>query len=109
MDDDESGQLSFNEFRKGINDYGLHLEPNDVKTLFDEFDEDGSGSIDFNEFIAKLRPPMSKVRRELIEQAYSKLDKTGIFKESYYCKYISAAFLLTYYWPEDQAVLVTKK
>lgn len=76
MDDDQSGQLDFNEFRKGINDYGLHLDPTDVKALFDEFDEDGSGHINFNEFLTKLRPPMTRVRKELIEQAYQKLDKT---------------------------------
>jgi len=76
MDDDGSGQLSFNEFRKGINDYGLHLEPADTKALFDEFDHDGSGQINFDEFLTRLRPPMTRVRKELIEQAYQKLDKS---------------------------------
>jgi len=76
FDDDGSGTLDFNEFRKGINDYGLHIEAADTKALFEQFDHDGSGKISFDEFLTKLRPPMTRVRRELIEQAYQKLDKT---------------------------------
>ena len=34
MDDDENRTLDFNEFKKGIREYGLHLEPKVSLTYF---------------------------------------------------------------------------
>ncbi|XP_066922113.1 calcyphosin-like protein [Clytia hemisphaerica] len=77
FDDDGSRSLDFNEFKKGLRDYGLHLEPQEVKECFTAFDKDGSGNLDFDEFLIALRPPMSKSRKNIINQAFNKLDKTG--------------------------------
>ncbi|XP_078574060.1 calcyphosin-like protein isoform X1 [Branchiostoma floridae x Branchiostoma japonicum] len=77
MDDDANRKLDFAEFKKGLRDYGLSLEPGEVQTMFGHFDKDGSGAIDFDEFLLNLRPPMSKARKEVIMQAFNKLDKTG--------------------------------
>ncbi|EDO32961.1 predicted protein [Nematostella vectensis] len=77
MDDDGNRSLDFNEFKKGLRDYGVMLEPKEVKRTFEAFDTDGSGTIDFDEFLIRLRPPMSKARKNVIQQAFNKLDKTG--------------------------------
>ena len=65
-----------NEFYKGCNDFGAGLSKKEMDTIFDRIDRDGSGSLDFNEFLEALRPPMSKTRRDLIDQAFRVLDKT---------------------------------
>ncbi|XP_041476093.1 calcyphosin-like protein isoform X2 [Lytechinus variegatus] len=77
MDDDGNKTLSFAEFKKGLRDYGVPLEKPDVEKMFKAFDSDNSGSIDFDEFLIKLRPPMSQARKDVIHQAFHKLDKTG--------------------------------
>jgi len=77
FDDDGSRSLDFSEFKKGLRDYGLHLEPKEVKEIFEAFDEDRSGQLDFDEFLIALRPPMSKSRKSIVHKAFNKLDKTG--------------------------------
>ncbi|XP_078287117.1 calcyphosine-like b isoform X4 [Rhinoraja longicauda] len=77
MDDDRSRTLDYNEFVKGLKDYGVLLEKEDVEAAFKHFDRDASGTIDYDEFLLTLRPPMSNARKEIIAQAFRKLDKTG--------------------------------
>ncbi|XP_021377255.1 calcyphosin-like protein isoform X3 [Mizuhopecten yessoensis] len=77
MDDDQSRSIDFNEFKKGIHDFGLVMDADDVKTVFAVFDKDKSGTIDFDEFLVNLRPPMNSNRKNLINQAFRKLDKSG--------------------------------
>ncbi|XP_059500956.1 calcyphosine-like b isoform X3 [Stegostoma tigrinum] len=77
MDDDNNRTLDFKEFSKGLSDYGVLLEKEDVEACFKHFDKDSSGTIDFNEFLMALRPPMSNARKEIIAKAFRKLDKTG--------------------------------
>lgn len=55
IDDDGNRSLNFAEFKKGIHDYGLNLEPHVIQEMFKTFDRDGSGSIDFDEFLITLR------------------------------------------------------
>lgn len=99
MDDDRSRSLDMKEFLKGLNDYGILIEKEEAKDLFGKFDHDKSGTIDFDEFLVTLRvnintfyqqspfsltldlclpkPQMSKPRKEVVMQAFRKLDKTG--------------------------------
>ena len=77
MDDDGNRSLDMMEFRKGLHDYGVEIEKNEVHEMFDALDKDGSGTIDFDEFLVALRPPLSKNRQKLIRQAFNKLDKTN--------------------------------
>lgn len=66
---DGSKSIEFSEFKKGLTDFGIHYDnANEYKLAFEIFDEDGSGSIDFDEFIRKLRPPLSKLRVNLIRK-----------------------------------------
>lgn len=77
MDDNNSRSLDVKEFLKGLSDYGVLMEKDEALTLFHVFDRDGSGMIDFDEFLLTLRPPMSNARKEVIMEAFRKLDKTG--------------------------------
>lgn len=104
MDDSKDHRLDFDEFKKGVNEYGLNYSNMEMKELFNAFDENHSGIkasyfwqsifdfiklsilncccltigfIDFDEFLEKLRPPMNKNRINLIVMAYNKLDKNG--------------------------------
>lgn len=55
MDDDKSRSLDMKEFLKGLNDYGILIEKEEAKDLFEKFDHDKSGTIDFDEFLITLR------------------------------------------------------
>ena len=55
MDDDGSRSIDIREFAKGMHDYGLMLEKEEVNDLFNRFDQDGSGTVDFDEFLKNLR------------------------------------------------------
>ena len=65
MDDDRSNSLNFNEFKKGIHDYGCDMTKEEVQEMFTSIDRDGSGTLDFEEFLQALRvsvykPPLSE-------------------------------------------------
>ncbi len=79
MDDDNSGNISYQEFKKAIKEIqSLHdLSDNDIRSMFAYFDSDGSGFIDFNEFIVGIRDPMNEKRLFLVKKAYNRLDKDG--------------------------------
>ena len=74
MDSDYSKRLCFEEFRRGIHMFGLNVTDVDLKLLFDAFDKDKNNHVDFAEFVAKLRPPMRKSRRDVINEAFDSLD-----------------------------------
>jgi len=129
MDDDGNKKLDLNEFRKGISDYGLVLEEEEVRGLFGIFDRDGSGTISFDEFLGSVRPPMNKSRRGLVLKAFNKLDKTGdgvitvddlkgVYDVTKHPKYVSGEwtdeqvflkFLESYDTPNQADGLVTKE
>ena len=58
LDDNESGQISYNEILNHTKDHAvqdffrdLDIEPSEAKFLFDMLDINNSGSIDFEEFL----------------------------------------------------------
>lgn len=57
MDDNNSGDLSRDEFVKGLNDTGMSefITEEDTNNLFEIFDADHSGTISYNEFLKKIR------------------------------------------------------
>lgn len=77
MDDNNSGDLSHEEFAKGIRDSGLPVTDEEAENLFQKFDADGSGSIKYDEFLRAVRPRMSPCRMQLVDAAFKKMDVTG--------------------------------
>nr|XP_039273865.1 calcyphosin-like protein [Styela clava] len=77
MDDDNSRRISFEEFCKGSDDFGVELTDEERQEAFDGFDADDSGLISFDEFLVRLRPPMSHNRISIIEKAFNKFDKSN--------------------------------
>lgn len=58
MDDDGSKSLNFQEFEKGLENYGVSVEKDKALQIFAMMDKDGSGTINFDEFLEKLRVRM---------------------------------------------------
>jgi len=77
MDDNQSGDLTLQEFTNGMKDIGLDTSDDEINEMFRQFDRDGNGTVKYDEFLRAVRPPMSKTRLNLIEMAFKKLDKTG--------------------------------
>ena len=59
MDDDRNRKLSLDEFRKGVEEYGLNFSKSDIEEMFRVMDIDRSGSIDYEEFLRRLRVSFS--------------------------------------------------
>lgn len=55
IDDDNSNDLSLEEFTKGLHDTGMDLSDEEAAELFSELDSDGSGCLNMDEFIIALR------------------------------------------------------
>ncbi|XP_051556600.1 calcyphosine-like a [Myxocyprinus asiaticus] len=77
IDDDGSKSLDFPEFEKGLENYGVSVGRDKAKQIFALIDKDESGTLNFEEFLEKLRPPMSNARKQVINKAFQKLDRTG--------------------------------
>lgn len=77
LDIDFSKKIVFAEMKTGLTRYGLQFSEDDLRTLFRALDKDGSGGIDFQEFMNQLRPPMPASRKEVILEAFNKLDVNG--------------------------------
>lgn len=84
FDDDRSGNLNQEEFKKGLNEWCRQIQDEtkrlteqELTEVFQKFDKDGGGTISYNEFLRQLRGPMSSTRKNLIDLAFKKMDKTG--------------------------------
>jgi Ca2+-binding EF-hand superfamily protein len=55
MDDNGNKKLNIDEFRKGVEEYGLNFSKSEIEDLFRLIDIDRSGNIDYEEFLRKLR------------------------------------------------------
>jgi Ca2+-binding EF-hand superfamily protein len=55
FDEDKSGSVDYQEFRKGLEHIGIILTDVDFQTLLNVVDNDNSGTIDYNEFVEDLK------------------------------------------------------
>ena len=75
IDDDNSGQLSTDEFKKALHEMNILLSENHFFEIFAFFDQDGSNTISYDEFIMGLRGPIPGIRKKLVLLAFDVLDK----------------------------------
>lgn len=87
MDDNENRTLDMDEFRKGLHDFGVTIDEEEVEAAFKTLDKNNSGTIDFDEFLVALRVYIhskSIIKRFFIIQVDKILPYTNTF--SIYCK-----------------------
>jgi len=76
-DDDRSGNLGMDEFKKAVHDFRIGFKPEQSEKIFGVFDRDGSGTIDYDEFLRGVRGGMNEFRQNLAMQAFKIMDKDG--------------------------------
>lgn len=76
-DDDRSGSLSKEEFKKAMHDFRIGLNEQEVVRAFDIFDRDGSGDISYDEFLRSIRGRMNPARQAVAKKAFAIMDKDG--------------------------------
>jgi Ca2+-binding EF-hand superfamily protein len=67
MDDDQNRKLNLEEFKKGVEEYGLNFSKAEIEDLFHKIDADNSGTIDFDEFLRRLRVCFTLYKRNQIQ------------------------------------------
>jgi len=77
MDDDNSKSLNRYEFEKACRDFKIDISSEDIGTLYNAFDMNRDGTVQYDEFLRIIRGDMSQFRRNLVEQAFKKLDRDG--------------------------------
>jgi Ca2+-binding EF-hand superfamily protein len=77
MDDDRSGYLDMNEWKKAARDYRLDLNDVEIEKAFCAFDRNNDGQIVYDEFLRLIRGDMNAFRKKLVMQAFNKMDKDG--------------------------------
>jgi Ca2+-binding EF-hand superfamily protein len=56
FDSDGSGSISYDEFKRCMENFGFQVAPREMGALFRRFDHDGEGSIDYSEFCNHVLP-----------------------------------------------------
>jgi len=76
-DDNGSGALDMQEFKKAMHDFRIGINQKQVATAFRVFDRDGNGEISFDEFLRSIRGVMNPFRRAIAKKAYAAMDTDG--------------------------------
>ncbi|KAG6537897.1 hypothetical protein ZIOFF_003000 [Zingiber officinale] len=77
IDTDNSGQISFEELKAGLERVGTNLKESEIYALMQAADVDNSGTIDYGEFVAATLH-LNKIEREdHLFAAFSYFDKDG--------------------------------
>ncbi|XWS44603.1 hypothetical protein CRYUN_Cryun15aG0061500 [Craigia yunnanensis] len=77
IDTDNSGTITFEELKDGLNRVGSELMESEIKDLMDAADIDNNGSIDYGEFLAATVHLNKLEREENLVCAFSFFDKDG--------------------------------
>lgn len=86
MDDDGSKSLDFQEFEKGLENYGVSVGREKAKEIFAMMDKDGSGSINFDEFLKKLRVRLFTIKSQSIENLIGIFSMMSFLRISHHVK-----------------------
>eukprot|EP00727_Mastigamoeba_balamuthi_P000066 m51a1_g10056 putative phosphate abc transporter substrate-binding protein (1290) ;mRNA; f:64611-69951 len=102
-DDSGDGRIDREEFHKAAFQYGLVRTEPDYELLYKCFDADGNGFIDYEEFLRAIRGEMNEFRKELVMEAFKKLDsnKNGVIEADDLTKMYS---VLSGEWTEEKAI-----
>ncbi|PHT37164.1 Calcium-dependent protein kinase 1 [Capsicum baccatum] len=77
IDADNSGHITLEELKKGLEKVGSHLKDSEINSLMQAADMDNSGTIDYGEFIAAMLH-LNKVQKEdHMYAAFSYFDQDG--------------------------------
>lgn len=77
IDTDNSGTITFDELKDGLNRVGANLMESEIRGLMEAADIDNSGTIDYGEFIAATLHLNKMEREEHLFSAFSYFDKDG--------------------------------
>jgi len=77
MDGDGTTDLNEAEFLHCLQNSGLAITEEEAHDIFHKFDAQHRGWVNIDEFMNAIRPPMSESRKQIIEKAFDKMDKTG--------------------------------
>ncbi|KAF8405795.1 hypothetical protein HHK36_007872 [Tetracentron sinense] len=77
IDTDNSGTITFEELKNGLEKVGSELVESEIKALMDAADIDNSGTIDYGEFLAATMHLNKMEREENLKSAFSFFDKDG--------------------------------
>ncbi|XP_042504064.1 calcium-dependent protein kinase 20-like [Macadamia integrifolia] len=77
IDTDNSGQISFEELKTGLERVGANLKENEISTLMQAADIDNSGTLDYGEFLAATLHLNKIDREDHLFAAFSYFDKDG--------------------------------
>lgn len=73
-DDNRSGSLDKEEFKKAMSDFRIGLNDAQVGKIFNIFDRDGSGEVSYEEFLRSIRGEMNAFRRNIATKCYNIMD-----------------------------------
>jgi len=73
-DDNRSGSLDKEEFKKAMHDFRIGMNDAQTAKLFQIFDRDGSGEISYDEFLRNIRGEMNSYRKGIAMKAYKIMD-----------------------------------
>ena len=73
-DDNRSGSLDKEEFKKAMHDFRIGMNDAQTAKLFTIFDRDGSGEISYDEFLRNIRGEMNSFRKAIAMKAYKIMD-----------------------------------
>eukprot|EP00163_Fabomonas_tropica_P033301 TRINITY_DN8681_c0_g2_i1.p2 TRINITY_DN8681_c0_g2~~TRINITY_DN8681_c0_g2_i1.p2 ORF type:complete len:366 (-),score=106.23 TRINITY_DN8681_c0_g2_i1:137-1234(-) len=77
LDDNHNRTLERDEFKEGMEEYGLKLSDKQLDTLIAAFDRNGDGVISVTEFMRTIAGPMNIKRRTIVEDCFDTMDRDG--------------------------------
>ncbi|KAL3638729.1 Calcium-dependent protein kinase 11 [Castilleja foliolosa] len=77
IDTDNSGSITFDELKQGLERVGTELNESEIKALMSAADTDNSGTIDYCEFLAATLHMNKMEREENLLAAFAFFDKDG--------------------------------
>ncbi|KAK9058712.1 hypothetical protein SSX86_023554 [Deinandra increscens subsp. villosa] len=77
IDTDNSGNITFEELKIGLRNFGANLDESEIQDLMRAADVDNSGTIDYEEFVAATLQLNKAYKEDSIYAAFSYFDKDG--------------------------------